>query len=161
MSDRHYDKRIRIRIRIALMLCYGLVLRCSFPVGCPRLWANRFLRNLLKELIQIPAWMPPAQLHLLYFPLCFKVLILSHTEWLQIFPLTNHFVIHFPSITLNVPPKFCPWFNICQQDNTDSKCYYQFKLKVTEAGFAGPGVRNFAIQLLNITLILTSEHSFY
>lgn len=99
--------------------------------------------------------------YICYTFLCFKVLILSHTEWLQIFPLTNHFVIHFPSITLNVPPKFCPWFNICQQDNTDSKCYYQFKLKVTEAGFAGPGVRNFAIQLLNITLILTSEHSFY
>ena len=55
-----------------------------------------------------PSVNPPAQLHLLYFPLCFKVLILSHTEWLQIFPLTNHFVIPFPSITLNVPPKFCP-----------------------------------------------------
>lgn len=159
MRDRHYDKRIRIRI--ALMLCYGLVLRCSFPVGCSRLWANRFLGNLPKELIQIPAWMPPAQLHLLNFPLCFKVLISSRTEWLQIIPLTDHFVTHFPSIMLDVPPKFCPWFNACQQDNTDSKFYYQFKLKVTEAGFAGPGIRNFAIQLLNITLILTSKHSFY
>lgn len=149
MSDRHYDRESKNQ-ESELLWCFAMDLSWD---ALSQLAAQDFGQTDSWEIYwrswsKSQAWMPPAQLHLLYFPLCFQSPHFKPHRMLQIFPLTNHFVIHFPSITLNVPSKFCPWFNICQQDNTDSKCYYQFKLKVTEAGFAGPGFRNFAINFL-------------
>lgn len=60
------------------------------------------------------------------FPLCSQSLVLSNQEWFKDISSTNHFVMQFPSIMLDILPKFCPWFSFCQHSNTDPNCYYQF-----------------------------------